>query len=147
VRKQNVIVIDFAHACIGPASADLANLEVWLSFEPSKHGPFGPEWKKLVDELYSPATVDLSLQNPAAITGLCWIHPCVSEIRRLARAASESTDEYKRVLAVYLLRQASFPANSDHSEEDEFRRTYAYWLSCRLVANLRSEAKFAAEVT
>jgi hypothetical protein len=147
VRKQDVIVIDFAHACIGPASADLANLEVWLSFEPYKYGPFGTEWKTLVEGLYSPREVDVSLQNHTSIIGLSWIHPCVSEIRRLARAAIESSGEYKRVLAVYLLRQASFPANSDHSEEDEFRRTYAYWLSCRLVAHLRAEAKLASEVT
>jgi thiamine kinase-like enzyme len=147
VRKQDVIVIDFAHACIGPASADLANLEVWLSFETSKYGPFGDKWKTLVEELYSPEAVDLSLQNHAAITDLSWIHPCVSEIRRLAGTAIEGNGEYKRALAVYLLRQASFPASPDHSEEDEFRRTYAYWLSCRLVAHLRAEAKLTAETT
>jgi hypothetical protein len=146
IRKQDAIVIDFAQACVGPASADLANLEVWLSFEPSAHGPFGAEWKALVDKLYSPEAVDASLENQSAVAGLSCIQPCVTEVRRLAQGAVESNNEYKRVLAVYLLRQASFPANSQYPDEDEFRRTYAYWLSCRLVAHLRVEARLTAEV-
>lgn len=97
VRKQDVIVIDFAHVRVGPATADLANLEVWLSFEPSKFDAIGTEWKTIVEQLYSPAAVDLSLQDTTAITGPGWIAPCVSEIRRLARAAIDaqvSTSEY-----------------------------------------------------
>lgn len=147
VRKQDVIVIDLAHACIGPATADLANLEVWLSFEPCKDGPFGTEWKALIDNLYSPEAVDASAEDHASIAGNSWIHPCVAEVRRLVRNAIESKDEYKRVLAVYLLRQASFPTSSKHPEEDEFRRTYAYWLSCRLIAHLRAEARLTSEVS
>ena len=143
VRKQDAIVIDFAQACVGPASADLASLEVWLSFEASNRGPVGEEWKAVIAELYSTETIDASLDNHAFIEGATWIHACVAEIRRLARDAVESKDEYKRVLAVYLLRQASFPANPGHPQEDEFRRTYAYWLSCQLVASLQT----AAEVT
>jgi Phosphotransferase enzyme family len=145
VRKQDAIVIDFAQACIGPASADLANLEVWLSFGSSEYEPFGAAWKALMDELYSPEAIDASLQSHAALAGPNWIHACVAEVRRLARSAIESKDEYKRVLAVYLLRQASFQADSQHSEEDEFRRTYAYALSCKLVAHLGAEASLTSE--
>lgn len=144
VRKQDAIVIDFAQACTGPASADLANLEVWLSFEPSDDGPFGEEWKAVVDVLYSPEVIEASLEDPTSIGDDSWIYACVAEIRRLAREAVESKDEYKRVLAVYLLRQASFPANPKHPD-DEFRRTYAYWLSCRLVASLVVEARASLE--
>lgn len=139
VRKQDAIVIDFAQACTGPASADLASLEVWLSFEPSNDGLPFDEWKAVVELLYSPKAIDASLGNCAAIAGDSWIRACVAEIRRLAQQAVESNDEYKRVLAVYLLRQASFSANPDCPEDDEFRRAYAYWLSCRLVASLLVE--------
>lgn len=147
VRKQDAIIIDFAQACIGPASADLASLEVWLSFEPFNNGPPDEEWKAVVEVLYSPEAIDASLEDHSTIAGKSWIHACVAEIRRLARNAVKNKDEYKRVLAVYLLRQASFSTNPNHPEMDEFRRTYAYWLSCRLVTSLRAEANVTLEAT
>ena len=139
VRKQDAIVIDFAQACIGPASADLANLEVWLAFECLGSGPLREEWRALIGELYSSELIGLSLEDRRRISGQHWLLPCIAEIRSLARGAIESLDEYKRVLAVYLLRQASFPANREFLEEDEYRRSFAYWLSCKLVESLCSE--------
>lgn len=137
IRKGDAIVIDFAQATTGPMSADLANLEIWLSFELSP-GPL-PErsrWRAVVDALYRSDRIDAELAEAAAA------HPlsdCIREIRRLAKLSVESVNEYKRVLAVYLIRQASFQANPCDQNEDEFRRCYAYWLANRLVLDLCAE--------
>ncbi|MDE2299901.1 MAG: hypothetical protein KGK18_17260, partial [Burkholderiales bacterium] len=61
---------------------------------------------------------------------------CLREIRLLAQASTHSAEEYRRVLALYLLRHATFPAEDGCREEDEFRRAYAYWLANRLIVAL-----------
>jgi hypothetical protein len=49
-----------------------------------------------------------------------------------------------RVLAVYLLRHASFRANKGDKGDDEYRRTFAFWLACRLAEHLRAMASAQA---
>ena len=61
VRKMDAIVIDFAEACHAPASADLANLEVWLAFDLANDQFSRDEWRAVIDELYLPRAVDASL--------------------------------------------------------------------------------------
>lgn len=139
VRKMDAIVIDFAEACPAPASADLANLEVWLAFDLANDQFSRDEWRAVIDELYLPRAVDASLNLDMNSQRLVWARDCVIEVRRHARVLMNSKDEYKRVLAVYLLRQASFPANPANFGEDEFRRTYAYWLCCQLVVSMQLE--------
>ena len=140
VRKQDAIVIDFAHAGLGPASADLAQLEVWIVFDTSGDAPNGDEWKSVVAALYSPEGIEASLDNPSTVGAATWIHTALAEVRTLAADSVLCKDEYKRVLAVYLLREASFPAKEKFQEEDEYRRTFAYWLACRLVDSLEANA-------
>lgn len=137
VRKGDAIVIDFAHACTGPMSADLASLEVWSAFKVCDATALTrAEWRQRIDALYAPEAIDRSLAGALPAPGSDPIAACVQELRRLAHASVHSTGEYKRVLAVYLLRHATFRADASNSVEDEFRRTYAYWLANQLVLAL-----------
>ena len=140
VRKQDAIVIDFAHAGLGPASADLAQLEVWIAFDTSGDEPNRDEWKSVAAALYSPEGIEASLNNPGTVSAETWIHNAVAEVRALAVNSVTCKEEYKRVLAVYLLRQASFLAKAQFRDEDEYRLTFAYWLACRLVDSLEVAA-------
>lgn len=138
VRKDDAIVIDFAQADKGPACADAASLEVWLAFQ--SDGLEVKQWQSWVENLYRPDVIDSMLEGAAVDQG-CWIHGCLSKIRRIGRSCVLGHDEYKRVLAVFLLRHASFEANPSDVEADEFRRCFAYWLANRLVMRIVAEAK------
>ncbi len=139
VRKGDAIVIDFAKATNGPMCADLASLEVWLAFQTpvlSSERPDKMAWKDCVDALYHPNTITDTFDSAAGYTAGSWIEECVCEIRRIAKGICQSPDEYMRVLAVYLLRHASFQAEPACQDEDEFRRSFAYWLANRMVKGL-----------
>lgn len=140
VRKEDAILIDFAHARTGPASADLAHLEVSLAFDTLGGDEQGDAWRTVVENLYAPESISASLLPGASAQSAVWIQKAVAEIRALVPASTADPDEYKRVLAVYLLRQASFPAGGKAPEFDEYRRTFAYWLACRLTESLQVEA-------
>ena len=140
VRKEDAIVIDFAHACTGPACADLAHLEVSLAFDPSEGDAQGDTWRGMVMDLYESDAISASLTASAFVQEGTWIHKAVADIRGLVPDSVVDADEYKRVLAVYLLRQASYPPNKRFPEHDEYRRTFAYWLACRLTKSLQAEA-------
>lgn len=146
VRKEDAIVIDFAHACTGPACADLAHLEVSLCFDTSQGDQQGDEWRRVVADLYEPAAISASLTSGVPVQGSTWIHKAVAEIRTLVAVSVVDDDEYKRVLAVYLLRQATFPVHKKFPEQDEYRRTFAYWLACQLAESLQAEASFTREM-
>ncbi len=145
VRKQDAIVIDFAHTTTGPMCADLASLEVWLAFKVA-HGeaPDNLRWKARIDQLYHPDTLADAWNEAPDQTPGYWLTNCVREIRRIA-AARHSLDEYQRVLSVYLLRHASFPPDEECAIEDEYRRTFAYWLANRMVMQLCAVAPSQAE--
>jgi hypothetical protein len=143
VRKEDSILIDFAHAAPGPACADLAHLEVSLAFDGRPGDLQGEAWKQAVSQLYLPDAIVASLARPKARKRDTWMRAAVAEIRALVPAAvadPSSPEEYLRVLAVYLLRHASFPANKNDNGDDDYRRTYALWLACRLTEHLQKVA-------
>src|SRR6185369_6439599 len=134
VRKGDAIVIDFAQAARGPMSADLANLEVWFAFHLASTAGI-TEWQARVDFMYAAEHIVASLGGGTdqARTHSDWLSDCVHEIRKLAVQSVEAPDEYLRVIAVYLLRYASFKARGADEAADERRKTFAYWLANRLV--------------
>jgi hypothetical protein len=144
VRKSDAILIDFAHASVGPACADLAHLEVWIAFDTSEFGPHGDEWRQQIEAIYSLEGINNSLDDPAAQAKEGWIYSSIAEVRAQAAKCISCHDEYARVLAVYLLRQSIYPAKDQAPQEDEWRRTFAYWLACRLVGALEAAARSAA---
>jgi hypothetical protein len=147
VRKEDSILIDFAHAAPGPACADLAHLEVSLVFDGRSGDLRGEAWKQGVLEFYSPDAITASLAQPAMMKKDTWMQAAVAEIRALVPAAVAnpmSPEEYMRVLAVYLLRHASFSANNKDRADDDFRRTFAFWLACRLAEHLQATASARA---
>jgi Phosphotransferase enzyme family len=137
IRKEDSIVIDFAHAAKGPMCTDLASLEVWLTFEWPRTQHFdNTAWQQRTEHVYRPAEIMRTSFSESDTATQHWLLPCLQEIRQLAMDATLHPDEYLRVLSVYLLRHATFPANARCDEDDEFRRTYAYWLANRLVLSL-----------
>jgi hypothetical protein len=73
VRKEKAILIDFAHACIGPASADLAHLEVSLIFDARAVDLQGEAWRRAVLGLYSPEAIAASLLGPGGFKKDSWM--------------------------------------------------------------------------
>lgn len=144
VRNGDAILIDFAHAAVGPACADLAQLDVWIAFDISELGPYGDEWRGKVHAFYSLEGIKSSLSDPQTGAPEDWIHSSISEVRIQASKCISGHEEYARVLAVYLLRQAIYPAKNAFLDEDEARRRFAYWLACRLVEALEMAARTAA---
>ncbi len=137
VRKQDAIVIDFAHSTNGPTCADLASLEVWLSFKvPPDEMLDRAQWHQRVEELYRPEMVNEDIKAKLPEPSGDWVRTCLHEIRRIAGTSTHDAGEYKRVLSVYLLRHASFPPDEGWEAEDEYRRTYAYWLANRMITAL-----------
>ena len=138
VRKDDAIVIDFAHADRGPACADVVSLEVWLAFQ--SDGLDLLQWQSWVEYLYRPETVELMLGG-GEIDNACWIHGCLRKIRQIGQRSVFDNEEYRRVLAVFLLRHASFEANPMDTEADEYRRCFAYWLANRLITSFATETE------
>lgn len=69
IRKDDAILIDFAHASTGPASADLAQLEVSLAFDTVEGDEQGEAWRAVVTGLYSAEAIQASLQQQAVSVG------------------------------------------------------------------------------
>lgn len=141
VRKSDAIVIDLAHATKGPMSADLASLEVWLAFKVAEDETLSEQqqWQGDMERLYAPEVVDHMLLDEATGSRPGWLADCLREIRTLAAKSVFTADEYKRVLAIYILRWASFKSFGSSEEVrrvDEHRRAYAYWLANRLIVHL-----------
>lgn len=148
VRKEDAILIDFAHAAPGPACADLAHLEVSLAFDGRPGDLQGEAWKQVALELYSPEAIFAGVAQPASIKREGWMRAVVAEVCAFvpdAVANPKSPEEYIRVLTVYLLRHASFRANANDKGDDEYRRTFAYWLACRLAEHLQATSSVQAE--
>jgi hypothetical protein len=147
VRKSDAIVIDFYHTRCGPMSADLASLEVWLAFN-TVDGiwPDRKQWRELVEALYDPDAILRGVLASAAVGSKSWLVDCVGEIRRIAADSTACAEEYLRVVAVYLLRQATFESDVECREDDEFRRTFAYWLANRVVLALTDMAAHQLDV-
>jgi hypothetical protein len=148
VRKDDAIVIDFAHTTYGPRSADLASLEVWFSFKsPSECTRSFEDWKSQIDKLYDPEEIEISLGiSDLDPNETDWLMNCVMQIRLLAKQSDLNSNEYKRVLAVYLLRHASFKADETFAFNDEKRKSYAYWLANRLVLSLSVNQRKELEI-
>jgi hypothetical protein len=144
-RRGEAILIDFAHTTRGPTSADPACLEVWLVMEPDGHATSRDQWRAWAEELYRPDVIEQMLTVHASPSGY-WFHDCVAEIRRVAAKSLAGSAEYKLALTVFLLRHASFTANEENKDEDEYRRTYAYWLANRLVTTLAPQTFQAAGI-
>jgi hypothetical protein len=147
VRKDDAIVIDFAKATRGPICADLASLEVWLVFQiPSGQDlPPTSEWVDLATQLYDPRSLLNDGEDVRRHDKLDWIVDSVAEVRRIASKLAVGPEEYSRVLACYLLRHATFEAGPLNLDEDEFRRTFAYWLANKIISHLGARPEVAAK--
>lgn len=136
VRNNDSIIIDLANAEIGPLCADLASLDVWLSFEVSGDQHMIPDraaWTAVVRDLYAPEKVSLLPNMENVDVGLDWLRGSIRQIRMISGAICECDTEYSTAVAIYLLRRASYTADTD---EDAYRRAFAYWLGAQLVENL-----------
>jgi hypothetical protein len=139
VRNNDAIIIDLANACNGPLCADVASLEVWLAFQvPSaeKQIPNREVWMQVVTRLFSPTEVIRPPSLASTDVGLDWLRGCIRQTRMIAGSICECNTEYPTAIALYLLRRAQYPAES---EEDAYRRGVAYFLGSQLVDWLANE--------
>lgn len=141
VRDSDAIVIDLAKTrSKGPLSADLASLDVWLSFKlpsDSQEFPKREEWTAVVDDLYKPEHVSQMPRTENVDVGIDWLRSCIRQVRMISSATCECPTEYATAIALYLLRRATreqeFLNDGTRHSEDEYRRGYAYFLGAKIV--------------
>jgi hypothetical protein len=133
VRNNDAIIIDLANVRLGPLSADIASMEVWLAFQVPKVQDDIPDrarWTVLLSELFSPKNIPKPPSLESVDCDLDWLRSCVRQTRMIAASVCDNDTEYATALAIYLLRHSSF---SDDNEEDLYRRGYAYFIGSKLV--------------
>lgn len=139
VRNDDAIIIDLAKAGMGPLCADIASLEVWLSFEvPStpRRIPGREAWTAIVRELFAPVNVARPPNLATTDAGLDWLRACARQTRMFGSAICECNTEYATAIAVHLLRRACYNRNEGdaaYMDEDMYRRGCAYYLGSSLV--------------
>lgn len=139
VRNDDAIIIDLAKAGMGPLCADIASLEVWLSFEvPSepKKIPNREDWTVIVREMYSPQNVARPPNLATTDVGTDWLRACARQTRMFGGAICECNTEYATAIAVHLLRRACYSRDEGDAlylAEDAYRRALAYQLGSSLV--------------
>lgn len=147
VRNNDAIIIDLANACSGPLCADVASLEVWLTFQiPSseKQIPDREVWMQIAKELFSPTEVTRPPGLASTDVGLDWLRGCIRQTRMIAGAICECDTEYPTAIALHLLRRAQYTAEN---EEDAYRRGYAYFLGSQLVEWLTTKSFASGSVS
>lgn len=147
VRNNDAIIIDLANARNGPLCADVASLEVWLTFQvpnSKKQIPDREVWMQVAKELFSPGEVTRPPRLASTDVGLDWLRGCIRQTRMIAGAICECDTEYPTAIALHLLRRAQYATEND---EDAYRRGYAYFLGSQLVDWLTSEAFAAGSVS
>lgn len=148
VRDSDAIVIDLEKTrANGPLSADLASLDVWLSFKVPVASPLPARdvWTAVVDDLYAPKAVREMPATESVDVGLDWLRACIRQTRMISAASCKCATEYATTVAVYLLRRATrlpdLLEDGERSAEDQYRRGYAYYLGAKLVQALSTESK------
>lgn len=140
VRNNDAIIIDLANACNGPLCADVASLEVWITFEVPSLKVQIPDraiWKHVVNELFTPSEVIRPPRLASMEFGVDWLRGCIRQTRMIAGAICECDLEYPTAIAIHLLRRAQYKVEN---EEDGYRRSFAYYLGSQLVKWLTLEA-------
>jgi hypothetical protein len=143
VRGDDAIIIDLEKVATGPLCADIASLEVWLAFEvPPRTVPNRELWTSLVGTLFAPESVSRPPNLASTHEGMDWLRACVRHTRMISGAVCECSTEYVTAIALHLLRRACYDrgAADVHSQEDTYRRAYAYYLGSRLVDGLADGA-------
>ena len=146
VRDSDAIIIDLERTrANGPLSADLASLDVWLSFKVTTSPlPTREVWTEVVNDLYKPETVKELPATVSVDVGLDWLRACIRQTRMISAASCECPTEYATTVAIYLLRRATrppdFPDDPERRAEDDYRRGYAFYLGARLVQALSAES-------
>jgi hypothetical protein len=133
-RRGEAILIDFNSARFsGPLVADPASLEVSLVFEMDSTDADNEGWRELAHNLYESQYLHRAPPPPKEPAAREWMWACVRQIRLIALESQETDREYHYALIWYLLRRAAF---RNENARDKFRRDFAYYLACRLVASL-----------
>jgi hypothetical protein len=140
VRNGESMLIDFRSTRAGPIAADLASLEVSLAFDCYGPGTTQVSWTAAIDGLYSIASIDTPPKPLLSHTSEAWLWGAVRLIRQQASFLTTHPQEYRELLAIYLLRRGCFRVESERSGDDH-RRAYALVVGERLLRSLEGERK------
>jgi hypothetical protein len=123
VRGSDAIIIDLAKATLGPLGADPACLEVWIAFQspPAGYDIAAHRWRRTVEELFSYPFAGASDRDDSA-SEAGWLWAGVVQTRRVALMGNARAD-YAVILALYLLRRATFEPDAVDPVGDGYRRS------------------------
>jgi hypothetical protein len=133
VAGHEAILIDFASIeHYGPITADPASLDVSLVIDTNQVE--GAEWNKLAREIYSLSTLRAPLVPPRPEHHCASLLDSLHYIRQTAHTMQLDQIEYPVVVAVQLLRKASYRGKG---VEQKRRRDFAYELANRLINEIQ----------
>jgi hypothetical protein len=130
VRNHDAILIDFSSTRHGPLLSNYASLEISLAFEVSPLDKDFEGWLDLMDTVYCLTFINKTPPPVKDPHDREWLCACIRQIRILALAEQKSSQEYSTLLAIHLLRQATYPGRT---EEEKRRNAYAYVLAEQLI--------------
>jgi hypothetical protein len=108
VRGKDAILIDFSAVKDGPISADVAALEVSLTFgtDASEKVDDFAIWKQLIDEIYERALRNLPPMGEKTPSPYSWLRKAIREIHHVSLGCDCKPEERKAIFAAYLIRFA-----------------------------------------
>ncbi len=152
VRNDEAILIDFYKADVGPLVADLASLEIAVTFwmeadtkwDSTKDGPYVDSqrfhaWRELVDKLFRKGQFAIVSPLRDEPSDFWWVWNVCRQLRLMAHSIDIDNDSYGYVLAAYMLALARFPNDESQIEPgtpDSVIRAYAYWAAERILREL-----------
>ena len=134
VAGNDAILIDFASIAEGPLTADPAALDVSLML--GTRTVSGSEWIELAELTYNVNSLVPPLQPPRPEHSAASVLEAVHYIRQMAANVHLTTYEYPLVVALQLIRKASYGSSDDEQEQ---RRYVAYRLADRIIRHVSEQ--------
>ncbi len=134
IAGANAILIDFASVDYGPLTVDPAALDVSLMMDTRLVA--GDDWMRLADEVYELKALRAPAVPPRPERDAANLLDALHYIRQTAFTVQFSDVEYPLVVALQLLRKASYDGDDAEGQE---RRVHAYRLADRIIGQLADE--------
>lgn len=136
IAGADAILIDFASVDYGPLTVDPAALDVSLMMDTCLVA--GEDWMRLADEVYELKALRAPAVPPRPERDAANLLDALHYIRQTAFAVQFSDVEYPIVVALQLLRKASYDGDDAEGQQ---RRVHAYSLADRIIGQLADERR------
>ncbi|MDF0498161.1 phosphotransferase [Bradyrhizobium yuanmingense] len=131
VAGHEAIMLDFASVADGPLTVDPAALDVSLMIDTRIVN--GDDWIKVAEEAYKVEALMAPAIPPRPEDPCANLLDAIQYVRQMAFSVQLTPYEYPCVVALQLLRKASYGGTGD---EQDRRRAFAYRLADRIIKDI-----------